>query len=562
MQPYLYALAELPGSTPEELHRHDGDLVDAAHPRSQSFSDGSFPSTQPDPTPSFPNHTTSTQLDQRPATANESAAATKDTIAHRRSLDNARPPISVLDDRARASFDMARPRAYSSEQVRPRRSFEVRNRTSHEQVRPMPTLTERPIERFNSTASVAVGDAVSVPLSMMRYRSRPVNVRKPPEKHHSLPSTLPQYQSQTSLLDDLSTWVIPQSARDSYRSVQSVQSTGTSASIEASTPATSATQSPIALKFPTSHAPIIIDAGTVLPPSSPNVSYVEQDAPTSSPVSSSPNASRDENNLSTSSPVSPGTIPALPSRPAPPPPIPPKIPLDPPPKPRPSIPTNQPPQAEPETPAILEQFLHRSGSAPIPPPLSRRRRPVPRPKKPSTVDNSAESVPSIKTQQQTSPSDAESISAKMQAEQPATKSSNSSDTTTPPPNASSNDPTTPAPVAPSLPSPPPSPKEPSVHKNALHHLTSSASATDKYPIAFAPSSAPPVPDLPLTYTSSAVPPPVSSLSVQAVPSAATSVETLASDASASARPMTAVAKRRAAHARRMQLAFESSTGGE
>ena len=565
VQPYLYALAELPGSTPEDLNRYDGDQTEFDRPRSHSLSDASYPFARREPTPPSPSRETeSRDPGQRPSTANTGFTPRTGIVVHRRSLDDARPSIPILDDKARASFDMARPRAYS-DQVRPKRSFEVRNRSSHDQVRPMPTLTERPIERLNSTASVAVGDAVPVPLSRMRYRSRPVNVRKPQVKHHSLPSKLPQFPSQTSLMDDLSTWVIPQSARESYRSIQSIQSTDDS--IAASTPATSVTSLPTAPSSPTTYPPIVIDAGTVLAPSTPDITYTEQDTATSSPVS-----------LSTISPLpSQAAPPPLPSRPAPPPPIPPKLPLEPPPKPRPNIPTNQPPQEHPEeVPSPIIQVLHRSGTTPIPPPLSRRRRPVPAPKAPTPAPKPPPVAQDLAEESLTAapepPSVAQDATESSPAAAPAPPAVHHP-AEPPSPTAAPEPPKIPSEAAltstetrahePTAPTPPPpaapvTPEALTVHppqRNALHHLTSSASATDKYPIAFSPRTAPPLPDTSSSYLPPGQDPNISSLSVQTLPSAAVSVETLASESGTPARPMTAVAKRRAAHARRMELAF-------
>ncbi|KAF1969646.1 hypothetical protein BU23DRAFT_571370 [Bimuria novae-zelandiae CBS 107.79] len=590
-RPYQHMLAELPGSTPDDLHRysqepdHEGASTKA---RSQSV-DEARPSMSQDADEAVDSV-------QMPMVGNAQIPRRRppDPPRPRRSFDNVRSSISTLDDRARASFDMARPRAYS-EQVRTQRSFEIRNRTSHDQVRPMPTLTERPIERFNSTASVAVGDAVSVPLASMRYRSKPITVRKPPAKHRSLPSELPSFPSQTSLMDDLSTWVIPHSVRESYRSMQSFQSVETSVSIGASTPATSAASSLIA---PEATWPrVLTDAGAVGASSDLDIT----------------SASEIEGASVKSSLVSVNTIPVLPSRP--PPPAPPVAAPQPPPIP-PKIPVNQPPQ--PDTIALSRSFesLFRSDSAPIPPPLSRRRKAVRSRSNTKTQDEprkappTASTWPSSTTNVDAPPgTTATEIPTAITPEIPIPAGERSSSTkpplTGPPP--IENLPSGPQSTEPSLTAPrsieplpnkapstrPTSAEQPPTdpqtymeNQNSLHHITSSASATDKYPIPFMLADAPPVPALPPhsppiephrttssqtnlqhfasnasatdKYPIALSPTSVSALPVQSSLSVVSSVETLASDtppAPAIARPMTALAKRRAAHARRMQMAF-------
>ncbi|OAG04663.1 uncharacterized protein CC84DRAFT_1218093 [Paraphaeosphaeria sporulosa] len=205
--PYQHILAELPGSTPDDLHRQSLDLYAGSRKsRSNSMEEVLQASARQS------NMRSTLESDvveesRRPMTADADVAAAPrrsppKSPSTRRSVDQVRPSLSFFDNRARASFDSARPRAYS-EQMRPQRSFEMRSRLSYDQVRPLPTVTERPIERFNSTASVAVGDAISIPLMHMRYQTRHINVRKPPVKQNSLPSTLPSFPSQTSLMDDL-----------------------------------------------------------------------------------------------------------------------------------------------------------------------------------------------------------------------------------------------------------------------------------------------------------------------------------------------------------------------
>lgn len=543
VRPYLHALAELPGSTPDDIGpRNDHDPMISSFYKRRSTLQGedprssdqvSFRATVANQNAAFESLSDTHRTGDNDLTTHEQQSL--DLLPNRRSFDDMRPSISSLDQRARASFDMARPRS-NSEQVRTQRSSEVRYRASSDQVRPMPTLTERPIERFNSTASIALGDAVSVPISSMRHRLKPVTVRKPLLKTGSHSSGLPLFPSQTSLMDDLSTWVIPQSARDDYCDHESNQSVGTAASFTTSTPATSVTSSPIVSKSTPGWTPALITA-------------------TSTVSTTVPTETADLSDNQKSAEVSSVLIPALPSRPAPPPPIPAKIPLD------------VPPQPE-----AIEQthgYLQRSDSATIPPPLSRRRRPVRASKRALAEKESPQSIPSA-------------------ASWPPT--ANLADST-------SLDSDVPGKIETyqNLPNDGSSSISPQVHRNALHHLTSSASATDKYPIAYTPSdfysppdlSTPPVEPSDEVMASTDVDintfpaPPVTSaretgsknirpmastststLHVQ-TSSGATSVETLATEAASASntsRPMTAMARRRAAQAKRMQMAFGGESG--
>lgn len=627
-QPYQHVLAELPGSTPDDIHRPSAvPLADSPMSRGNSMEGVLQKSSGKSNTHSLPENDMFQEI-QRPTTEDVCVVAAPrgripDPTSTRRSVDHVRPSLSFFDDRARASFDSARPRA-NSEQMRPRRSFEMRSRPSNDQVRPLPTLSERPIERFNSTASVAVGDAISIPLTHMRYQTRHINVRKPPVKHNSLPSTLPSFPSQTSLMDDLSTWVMPQSARESYRSAQSLNTT---ASISDTTSVTSVTSSPAVPNSPVSCTPVPFSTTIDLP------------LPLSEPAT--------EPQLKEGS-VEPSPfltyIPVLPSRPAPAPPssspappIPPKIPLS-----HHHTPVTMPqsrlnqslqriippiPSSPPSETGVIpysrsNESLQRAPSDPIPPPYVRRRRPVPSPNRnrlieqtskalsastPSSIDTASTNVgshyaatPNVTEQSGNTVEEQQSSSEAHPSTgfQPSYRIKQSinhtaSNATTmdkytipmvpsnPPPildspalsspqfsdsistatshshtkihstfsNASATDK---YPIAVSLDSPPSIPvastqslpimTSRTAFQNDVRHVKSNASATDKYPIAVSPTSPPPVPSLPLDS------PPTSTTSSQTSNSGT-------APSQPSTRPMTALAKRRAAHAKRMQMAF-------
>ncbi|KAF2448454.1 hypothetical protein P171DRAFT_213153 [Karstenula rhodostoma CBS 690.94] len=550
VRPYQHALAELPGSTPDDLHRPSLD-VHAELPNSRSNSMES-------------------QESHRPTTANASMATAPrrrppDPPPTRKSIDHVRPSLSFFDDRARASFDSARFRAYS-EQMRPQRSFEMRSRPSFDQVQPLPTLTERPIERFNSTASVAVGDAISVPLTPLINQTRCINVRKLPAKHSSLPSTLPSSPDQT-LMDDLSTWVIPQSVRESYRSVQSLDTTP---SISESTPATSVASSPVVPNPLASCPPAPLNA--------------TQDPPL--PLSEAAMETKLERISTEPSPIL-RSIPIVPSRPAPalptpspPPPTSPKIPLSGHHEPdvMPQSSSNQSPKRNiPPIPYTRSnESLQRAPSDPIPPPFVRRRRPVPSSNKngpkqdtsegPSTSNTSpiGTASKSVHPQHAATPNVTEQSETASQVQ----RSSSDVHSSTGPESfyelkqsiqhAASNATTTDKYPIPMIPSdPPPTPDLPrlppqqtsgstssatSRSQSDIHPTFSNASATDKYPIAVSPTGQPPIPSFPLAS------PPTNITSSEA-PNSGTYV------AQPSSRPMTALAKRRAAHAKRMHMAF-------
>jgi len=80
-------------------------------------------------------------------------------------------------------------------------------------------------------------------------------------KHYSAPSELPSLIGQTSLMDDLSNWVLPNSAQDSYRINDSPTS------VISSTPSTSITSSPVSTHSPTSYPGMANGFGNaVVPP--------------------------------------------------------------------------------------------------------------------------------------------------------------------------------------------------------------------------------------------------------------------------------------------------------
>jgi len=115
--------------------------------------------------------------------------------------------------------------------------------TSSDFIRPMPTLTEKTVERNDSTTSTTA--VISVPHVARRLRANHVDIRRHPDKHRSLPSQLPYLQSQTLLTDDLADWIVPASAQsERVKSTEWNSPTGLSSPSASIVPSSEATQEP------------------------------------------------------------------------------------------------------------------------------------------------------------------------------------------------------------------------------------------------------------------------------------------------------------------------------
>lgn len=96
-------------------------------------------------------------------------------------------------------------------------------------------VVDRIIEQTQSIVSSTA--SIRLPVLAKRYRSRPIRVRKPPTRHPSFRTDdLPLYQIQTSLVDDLREWIVHNAACDplnftnSGRSLTASSTTGSIAS--------------------------------------------------------------------------------------------------------------------------------------------------------------------------------------------------------------------------------------------------------------------------------------------------------------------------------------------
>ncbi|KAF1954191.1 hypothetical protein CC80DRAFT_129903 [Byssothecium circinans] len=240
-------LVELPGSTPEDLpDPQNWDLY--APPRARSLSVGDPPTSPTIPISPTSPHSIKQNAVFSPLTVDppqawperSSSRAPANGTPTRKFFDQVRPlPTASVLMRPHTSATQ-RPRAYSDEV----QQFEQKARASFDHhTRPMPTVTEKPLEkpleRYDTTSTVHVSDASTVPVSAKRFRPKEVNVQKTLSKANSLPNELPYVSSTGSLMDELAQWVLPPGA---HTSIHSADTTG---SLSTATPATSTGSSPI-----------------------------------------------------------------------------------------------------------------------------------------------------------------------------------------------------------------------------------------------------------------------------------------------------------------------------
>lgn len=112
------------------------------------------------------------------------------------------PESSTLSRRPRARSDYSRQSVLR--EPRPRASIDVAPSASNNE--------DTTVERNDSTLSTQA--MFSVPMVARRYRATSIDIQKHSEKHRSLPSELPHLKSQPSLIDDLADYVMPSAASD------------------------------------------------------------------------------------------------------------------------------------------------------------------------------------------------------------------------------------------------------------------------------------------------------------------------------------------------------------
>jgi len=109
---------------------------------------------------------------------------------------------STLSRRPRARSDYSRQSIIR--EPRPHASIDVAPSSSNN--------GDATIERTDSTLSTQA--TVSVPMVARRYRATSIDIQRHSEKHRSLPSELPHLKSQPSLIDDLADYVMPSAASE------------------------------------------------------------------------------------------------------------------------------------------------------------------------------------------------------------------------------------------------------------------------------------------------------------------------------------------------------------
>lgn len=158
------------------------------------------------------------EVDDRPLTCVEARSSVSIPVE----LQGSSPDDITLPDkmnlytppRSSASFDMPSPRQTTlrrsralSSHVRPRRISDAVTDTPPGTATGPSASVERPIERNDSTMSTTT--TINIPIIAKRYRAHAVHVPRQRDRHRSLPSELPYHQSQSSLMVDLVDYVLP-----------------------------------------------------------------------------------------------------------------------------------------------------------------------------------------------------------------------------------------------------------------------------------------------------------------------------------------------------------------
>lgn len=106
-----------------------------------------------------------------------------------------------------ASPGLLRRQRASTDYVRPAVRREIRARASIDIAAPSWELADTPLGRHDSTASADA--TIGVPIIARRYRATSIDITRHTERQRSLPLGLPRLRSQPSLLDDLADFVHP-----------------------------------------------------------------------------------------------------------------------------------------------------------------------------------------------------------------------------------------------------------------------------------------------------------------------------------------------------------------
>jgi hypothetical protein len=194
--------AELHGSTPDEItNSNDSNLPASPNARNSSkrasFRRSYFAKTFNDPTlytPPLASPVPELELLQIQPSAEHTLA---------RSPSNRSLPTPQTPHKTTRSLDSARPHSHpeqSQDYIRPT----PRPRPSSDFGQVLPTVAEKTIERNDSTMSTT--DVKSVQVAK-RYHANPIYIHKHTGRRTSMPSVLPHVLSQSSLTEDLAAWM-------------------------------------------------------------------------------------------------------------------------------------------------------------------------------------------------------------------------------------------------------------------------------------------------------------------------------------------------------------------
>jgi hypothetical protein len=194
---------ELHGSTPDEIaNSNDSNLPASSNVRNSlkraSFHRSYFAKTFNDPTLYTPPLASSIpELEHL-----QIHSSTEHTLAP--SSSDQSLPTPPTPPNTRKSLGSTRPHSHPEQSQNYARPA-LRARPSSDFGQLLPTVAEKTIERNDSTMSTTA--VVSVPQVARRYHANPIYIHKHTDRRTSMPSVLPHVRSQSSLTEDLAAWM-------------------------------------------------------------------------------------------------------------------------------------------------------------------------------------------------------------------------------------------------------------------------------------------------------------------------------------------------------------------
>jgi hypothetical protein len=194
---------ELHGSTPDEIaNSNDSNLPASSNVRNSlkraSFHRSYFAKTFNDPTLYTPPLASSIpELEHL-----QIHSSTEHTLAP--SSSDQSLPTPPTPPNTRKSLGSTRPHSHPEQSQNYARPA-LRARPSSDFGQILPTVAEKTIERNDSTMSTTA--VVSVPQVARRYHANPIYIHKHTDRRTSMPSVLPHVRSQSSLTEDLAAWM-------------------------------------------------------------------------------------------------------------------------------------------------------------------------------------------------------------------------------------------------------------------------------------------------------------------------------------------------------------------